>query len=549
MSEGLKLQNVPASKIVINVLNPRKDMGDLTGLRQSIVAQGLIQPLRVRQYKGNGKLELIAGERRFTAISAAIEAGELPKSYEIPVLVENVDDDTTIQIMFIENFHRKDLSDVEQAKAFKEYLDRFEDPKAIDDLSTKTGIDIQYIRRRAKVVDLDASILKLWESGKLMFGHLEQLLRVSPEFHAEIAKEVMDENLTIGELKQYIDNQKATFTNAVFDYKAAGCNTCQFSTKVQKSLFGEEGFKSDKLSCTNPKCFYDNQMKALPENWKKHPVVIEQKTNGMAMKEGFTGFPLYQVKKACAKCENFVTLFDNNGTPHYAPCCNGDKVCYSKNYDSKSVEQKKDDVSPEKKAQIRNENLAYDTAERFYAGSLPAVIMKKADGIETARMQLLALIINNPREWHSVMEQREIKHSDFSIDESFINSVFEMEMKDVQAFIKEVSVNMVMNQRHFRLKTRRRIADMFGLHIEKEFVLTEAYMKRKSKDDLIALNKKHKILDAGVKELEAYKKSALIAKLLKAKLEGHVPDEIAAVAKGKYDKVQRMTKIKDPTAG
>ena len=69
-----KLTYASIGEIVPNPLNPRKDVGDLTDIKQSLVVDGklnLIQPMIVR--KQNGKFELIAGERRWKAIKQAIK--------------------------------------------------------------------------------------------------------------------------------------------------------------------------------------------------------------------------------------------------------------------------------------------------------------------------------------------------------------------------------------------------------------------------------------------------------------------------------------------
>jgi len=70
--------------------------------------------------------------------------------------------------MFVENMQRKDLSDYEQAASFKSFLDKFDgNDDALADLSVKTGINIQYIRRHASIMTLPSSILDMWKYGKL----------------------------------------------------------------------------------------------------------------------------------------------------------------------------------------------------------------------------------------------------------------------------------------------------------------------------------------------------------------------------------------------
>jgi ParB family chromosome partitioning protein len=550
------IQRFPVKSIVINGLNPRKSgLGDLAGLRQSIVnlynqtGEGLMQPLVVYPHKkDNKKVELIAGERRITAVREAIELKEIPNTYEPPCIVKNVTEEVALQMMFIENMQREDLSDYEQAVAFRDYLKKFPDPAAIDDLSEKTGINIHYIQRRAKILDLPESVLKLWQQGKLLFGHLEQLMRVDAEQAKQLAREVIEEESTVTDLKHWIDRNSMNFVNAIFDTKTAGCDTCQCSTKHQQKLFGNDISEAKKATCNNPVCFHANQIKALPENWKNHSSVKDQKTNGYVLKADKAElFVIYTAKAACLKCDKFVTVFDDKCSSSIYPVCNGDKACYAKTYSKKTAETtppaEVSEKASKEKQKAKAENLAYDTAEKFYFENLPAVIMKKPEGVELARVQLLALIINNPGAWRATVEGRNMKGSAYEVDDKFIESVFTMKLTEIQAYIREISVQMVMSQKYFRLGKRRKVAEMFGLHIEKSFVMNKDYLMRKSKDQLIAMNKKFKILNLTEDALSQYKKTGLVDMFLKKNLKDIIPDEIVAVANGKYDKVYRTTVI------
>ena len=90
----------------------RMDEGALYELAESIKAQGIMQPILVRQLaKGDnaGKYEIIAGERRFRAARLAGLA-------EVPVLVREVPDEAAAAMALIENIQREDLNPLEEAQ-------------------------------------------------------------------------------------------------------------------------------------------------------------------------------------------------------------------------------------------------------------------------------------------------------------------------------------------------------------------------------------------------------------------------------------------------
>ena len=102
-------------RIAINVIEanpdqPRSMLGDLSDLKASIEAKGVLEPILVRPREG-GRFTIISGERRFRA---AMEAG----LSDIPCIVLDVSDAEVLEIALIENLQRKDLSPLEEADGY-----------------------------------------------------------------------------------------------------------------------------------------------------------------------------------------------------------------------------------------------------------------------------------------------------------------------------------------------------------------------------------------------------------------------------------------------
>jgi ParB family chromosome partitioning protein len=100
------IRNIPIEKIVTNQMQPRRDMGDLSELTDSIRENGIIEPVIVKPK--DGIFEVIAGERRFRAAKAAGMS-------EIPCIEHDIPDNEALEMSIVENIQRKDLNVFEQA--------------------------------------------------------------------------------------------------------------------------------------------------------------------------------------------------------------------------------------------------------------------------------------------------------------------------------------------------------------------------------------------------------------------------------------------------
>jgi ParB family chromosome partitioning protein len=102
--------------IETNPDQPRSNVGDLSELKDSILAKGVLEPLLVRPVAG-GRYRIIAGERRFRA---ALEAGLA----EVPCIELDVSESEVLEIALIENLHRRDLHPFEEAEGFAGLAER-----------------------------------------------------------------------------------------------------------------------------------------------------------------------------------------------------------------------------------------------------------------------------------------------------------------------------------------------------------------------------------------------------------------------------------------
>lgn len=149
--------------------NIRADLGDLKEMVASVKAQGILEPLIVRETApgSKGKYEVIAGHRR---LASAIKAG----LDQVPVVVGVFTDAQRDEAMLVENLMRKDLAPSEEAKGYFRCVERGMTPAA---LSKRIGRPVAHITERLSLLELDDKTLTAIDSGALTLTNALHVLR------------------------------------------------------------------------------------------------------------------------------------------------------------------------------------------------------------------------------------------------------------------------------------------------------------------------------------------------------------------------------------
>ena len=176
---------------------PRKyfDKDALEQLAASITENGLLQPILVREY-GEGRYQIIAGERRF-------RASKLAGLSEIPAIVLDKDDKKAAEIALIENVQREDLNPVEEAMAYRALMDEYELTQ--EELSEKVGKSRSAIANTTRLLDLPDEILTLVASKTLSAGHARTLLGVKDrEDMILLAQRTVEYDFSVRQLEEEV---------------------------------------------------------------------------------------------------------------------------------------------------------------------------------------------------------------------------------------------------------------------------------------------------------------------------------------------------------
>ena len=178
--------SVGIDQIDPNPLQPRRlfQQERLAELAQSIVANGIIQPLVVR--KVGERYQLVAGERRWRAAKVANLA-------RVPVVVQDIPDERLLEITLIENIQREDLNPIETAVAF----DRMARELSLtaEEIGQRTGKDRTTIVNSTRLLQLPADLQQLVAERRLSAGHARCLLTLPT---ADLQREVAERSVAQG---------------------------------------------------------------------------------------------------------------------------------------------------------------------------------------------------------------------------------------------------------------------------------------------------------------------------------------------------------------
>jgi len=168
---------------------PRQDINPekLQELADSIKAQGIIQPIIVRQLSYE-KYEIIAGERRW-------RAAQLAGLTQVPIVVKEMDDRSAMAVALIENIQREDLNPLEEAEALKRLLDEFE--MTHQHVADAVGKSRTTITNLLRLIYLHPEVKKLLVSRQLEMGHARALLSLEGQSQVAAANKVVKEGLTV----------------------------------------------------------------------------------------------------------------------------------------------------------------------------------------------------------------------------------------------------------------------------------------------------------------------------------------------------------------
>ena len=212
VEEAAALASLPTSLLLTELLpgiyqpRTRMDEGALYELAESIKAQGILQPILVRQLKdgaNQGQYEIIAGERRF-------RAAKLAGLDSVPVLVRDVPNEAAAAMALIENIQREDLNPLEEAQGLQRLVKEF---GLTHELAAQAvGRSRSAASNLLRLLNLAEPVQTMLMAGDLDMGHARSLLVLDRATQITAASQIVARKMSVREAESLARKLSAEFT-------------------------------------------------------------------------------------------------------------------------------------------------------------------------------------------------------------------------------------------------------------------------------------------------------------------------------------------------
>jgi ParB family chromosome partitioning protein len=194
---GARFAELPVTSIEPNAKQPRHVFEEeaLEELKTSIREVGFLQPIVVRDV-GDGKYELVMGERRWRAAQAIGRE-------TIPAIVRETRDDDMLRDALLENIHRANLNPLEEAAAYQQLLEEFD--VSHEELAKRIGRSRPQISNTIRLLKLPAQVQNRVAAGVISAGHARALLGLDdPDAQIKLAERIVAEGLSVRSTEEVV---------------------------------------------------------------------------------------------------------------------------------------------------------------------------------------------------------------------------------------------------------------------------------------------------------------------------------------------------------
>lgn len=234
---------IKIDQIAVNPFQPRTDFDEqaLQELADSIITQGLIQPITVRQL-GKNEYQLISGERR-------LRASKLAGVDEIPAYVRTANDQQMLEMALIENIQRENLNAIEVALSFQRMIEECNLKQ--EQLGERVSKNRSTVTNYLRLLKLPPAIQAGIRDGEISMGHARALINVGEvDKQLYVYQEIVEKGLSVRmteilvrNIQQQTKPQKAPVGKQLdFQYqKIEDDLASRFSTRVRLNLKNSKG--------------------------------------------------------------------------------------------------------------------------------------------------------------------------------------------------------------------------------------------------------------------------------------------------------------------
>ena len=197
------IAEIDINLIETNPFQPRTEFDEtaLLELAQSIMGQGVIQPVTVRKL-GYNRYQLISGERR-------LRASKIAGMKTIPVFIRVANDEQMLELALIENIHRENLNAIEVAISYQRLID--ECNMTQEEVSEKVGKSRSAVANFLRLLKLPGEIQIAIRDGHITMGHARALINITDkEQQLKLLQQIIDGEMNVRQTEELADTAKNT---------------------------------------------------------------------------------------------------------------------------------------------------------------------------------------------------------------------------------------------------------------------------------------------------------------------------------------------------
>lgn len=284
--------------------NPRKKLTAIDELADSLRAQGLLQPILLR-LKEDGRFELVAGHRRYTAYGIAFGVSD---DLVIPATIRILADADIEAAALTENLQREAMTPLDEAESAARLLVHYKGDRT--EVALVLGLKLPTLNARLALMYCTEEVRTALREEKIKLGHAELLAALRKEAQAQGLNTLLTASPqpSVNDMRVMLERMALSLDSAIFD--KTDCAGCQHNSGHQQALFG---VAIAGANCTNKTCFdaksnarIDQQAEALKEEFQVVRIVRpgENFTITALHPTGPKGVGETQAA-ACRSCANF----------------------------------------------------------------------------------------------------------------------------------------------------------------------------------------------------------------------------------------------------
>ena len=235
-----EIKMIPVDEIRSNPYQPRIhfDQDALEELAESIKEHGVLEPIIVKKsIKG---YELVAGERR-------TKASRLAGKATIPAIIKDFDDQSMMEIALLENIQRENLTPIEEAKAYKNFMDKMDLTQ--EEVANKFKKSRSYVTNMLGLLKLPSDVQKDVVAGKISMSAARVLSKMDDEDKIrELADRVKKEGLSVHALEELSQNEEIIKRKPVKRVKIDSTRYKIYEKTMKDTLGTKVGINNNKIT-------------------------------------------------------------------------------------------------------------------------------------------------------------------------------------------------------------------------------------------------------------------------------------------------------------